>query len=832
MSLTVTAFPIPLVGLVQPQGIATGSDGNLWFTETGADRIGRMTPAGVVTEFSLPAIPLPAWWIPDIEGTPPPGPVAITAGPDGALWFVGMPGEVGRITTAGVVSEYALPAVPPGVGTGPVPVISPAEVTSITVGPDGALWFAGVPGEIGRITTSGVITEFAVPKVQPRDGLSPGTAGSQVTPLAIVSGPDGALWFTGVPGEIARITTAGAVTEFDVPAIPAPVGSSPGTTGSIPTPEAIAVGPDGALWFTGVAGAIGRITTTGTVTEYATSGFSPEFAIATGPDGNLWFTLATETGTSTATGGNPKAVESTALGRITPQGVFTSFPVPGNFLTLADLTPGPNGNLWFTEQEDDKTSTEQPALGEITPAGVTTLHPIARGITLDPKRGVDIDPTAITTGPDGALWFTENTAIGRITTDGTISQFPVMTPGFTPGDITVGSDGALWFTEYSTIGRVTTDGKFSFYYLPPNTEVGSITRGADGNVWFTEYSDYANGTGAVGRITPAGVIKTFGIPLPKNKDFSLGTITTGAGGKLWFTGDYFDKRQIDHTFIGQITARGKMRLFALPTTSSDGGPGGFHDARPFSLISGPDGKLWFDDQVQKTLGIARISTAGDLAGSIPAHYVEDLTLRASGQVWFTNSPDDGVDGQLSVATRSGIVVTSDLPGPRLSSYYAAPRMTVGPDGNLWYTDGISSISRVSGLDSPVGSLDYRQRPKRAPDYGFGPSSYVDHWTNVSSSAQPTFAGVARPGAELTLWVQKQGESQPVPIGHVHANHKDGSWTLKSRVRLSDGSYAVTASQKGDTGPPSMLYTLDAGGSSVSSQPLVIAAKRSKKGAGV
>jgi streptogramin lyase len=92
LSLSATSFPIPLVGLVQPQGITKGPDGYLWFAETGADQIGRMTSAGVLTQFALPSIPAPA---DPITGSPP-GPVAITAGPDGALWFVGVPGEVGR----------------------------------------------------------------------------------------------------------------------------------------------------------------------------------------------------------------------------------------------------------------------------------------------------------------------------------------------------------------------------------------------------------------------------------------------------------------------------------------------------------------------------------------------------------------------------------------------------------------------------------------------------------------------------------------------------------------------------------------------------------------
>ena len=61
---------------------------------------------------------------------------------------------------------------------------------------------------------------------------------------------------------------------------------------SMAAPSDIAMGPDGALWFVEeVAGKIGRITTTGVVTEY-TVPTDTNFAtsIATGPDGALWFT--------------------------------------------------------------------------------------------------------------------------------------------------------------------------------------------------------------------------------------------------------------------------------------------------------------------------------------------------------------------------------------------------------------------------------------------------------------------------------------------------------------------------------------------------------------
>jgi virginiamycin B lyase len=58
-------------------------------------------------------------------------------------------------------------------------------------------------------------------------------------------------------------------------------------------------------------------------------------------------------------------------------------------------------------------------------------------------------PTGITSGPDGAMWFTEATAnkIGRISATGIITEYALATPNSEPLGITSGSDGALWFTE-------------------------------------------------------------------------------------------------------------------------------------------------------------------------------------------------------------------------------------------------------------------------------------------------------------------------------------------------------------------------------------------------
>jgi virginiamycin B lyase len=67
-----------------PTGIAAGPvDGTLWFTERTANKIGRITAAGVITEYAIP--------------TANSEPYAITAGTDGTIWFTESAVDVNQI---------------------------------------------------------------------------------------------------------------------------------------------------------------------------------------------------------------------------------------------------------------------------------------------------------------------------------------------------------------------------------------------------------------------------------------------------------------------------------------------------------------------------------------------------------------------------------------------------------------------------------------------------------------------------------------------------------------------------------------------------------------
>ena len=68
-------------------------------------------------------------------------------------------------------------------------------------------------------------------------------------------------------------------------------------------------------------------------------------------------------------------------------------------------------------------------------ATMAALLPGQAGVSV--KAYSSAEAGRITMGPDGALWFTETSAdrIGRITTDGQITEFPLPTDGGFPSAI-------------------------------------------------------------------------------------------------------------------------------------------------------------------------------------------------------------------------------------------------------------------------------------------------------------------------------------------------------------------------------------------------------------
>ena len=180
-----------------PFGIASGSDGNMWFTEGAASAVGRITPTGAITEF--PTLMASA------------SPQGIAAGSDGALWFA-EPGvrSIGRITTSGSLTDFQGPAQPE--------IVTPAK--------DGNVWFGDVANHaVGYITPAGIVTEYPV---------------SSTAQVYGITGSGGNVWYvdqSAVALQYVATKKAAFSGDFTIP-------------GQSPSPQLLTFGPDGNVWFT------------------------------------------------------------------------------------------------------------------------------------------------------------------------------------------------------------------------------------------------------------------------------------------------------------------------------------------------------------------------------------------------------------------------------------------------------------------------------------------------------------------------------------------------------------------------------------------------------
>jgi streptogramin lyase len=376
------------------------------------------------------------------------------------------------------------------------------------------------------------------------------------------------------------------------------------------------------------------------ITEFELPNYNSQpGVIVVGPDGNLWF------------------VEQNAprIGRFNlADNSITEFEVPnatnGSDFTLFGLTVGPDGNLWFAENNANRIGT-MTLDGSITEFDLPT--PYSR-------------PWVITPGPDGNLWFTENAGnqIGKITPQGEITEFPIPTANSQPRGITAGPDGNLWFSEWNgqKIGQITPDGQITEFALSPGSGPFSLTVGPDGGIWFDCHLD-----NQIGRITPDGTVTQFPIPSPDSRPVG---IATGRDGNLWFT-------ELHGNHIGQMTTDGVILAeFDSPTAGS----------WPAGITIGPEGNLWFTEILDNKIGRLR-SPANHLLITAPATALSgtpfDITVTAMG-AW----------GNIDTNYQGAVTLTTSDPdiGVVLPSGYTFTAGVGGDNGVHTFSRGVTLVT--------------------------------------------------------------------------------------------------------------------------------------------
>ena len=402
----------------------------------------------------------------------------------------------------------------------------------------------------------------------------------------------------------------------------------------------------------------------------------------------------------------------------TPVGLIKEIPLHGN---AGGIAAGPEGNLWFTQNLPVRGGL---AIGRITPAGKVTRF--KQGLTTATQ------PLEITAGPDGNMWFTYDPGlgstsgggVGRITPAGQITLFPEP-PDLhgSPFEIVAGPDGNLWFSHAAiltptgqAIGRITPRGEITEFFagLSEKAAVAQLTPGP-GGVWFADTSS----TPAIGRITPAGEITEFPGLRPHEFPILYGP-TPGPEGNLWFGANERTPPAVE-----RITPSGTIERFSagIDRRAEDVGP----------FAAGADGNTWF--RVEKrprgegyagSTAIGRITPGGQIAEfsdclrPMPEFAGPNfLTLGPDGNVWFTTWPsgEPARSNRTSTPSIGRITPSGAITEFRLGLYPSSqPEELVSAGGRLWFIDReTSAIGRITPPRKPPNTfllLSAKQLPGR------------------------------------------------------------------------------------------------------------------------
>lgn len=284
----IALYETPTLGAT-PFGIAATADGSVWFSESNTGNIGRVFPSGLVKEYQVPTNVKAGYLAADASGN---------------IWFTNTCNQVGcsigRFNTA--TSGFRLFTVPSSV----------TNISNLTLGADGNIWFGSSSSAIGYVTPTGSFNLFVadasaniatgfgddvwIDGTNPQNAqgfLDEYSAAGQLLkryqggifffgPGAIARGPDQHMWFT-LQNSVGE-ALSNTLIEFDLP----PPHDQNGAWGVMGLTE----GSDRAMWFSGSAvGYVGRITPNGALSEYEVPApRSAPQSMITAADGSVWFT--------------------------------------------------------------------------------------------------------------------------------------------------------------------------------------------------------------------------------------------------------------------------------------------------------------------------------------------------------------------------------------------------------------------------------------------------------------------------------------------------------------------------------------------------------------
>lgn len=440
-------------------------------------------------------------------------------------------------------------------------------------------------------------------------------------------------------------------------------------------------------------------------TEYSVpTASSNALGICAGPNRNIWFTENNQNKIAT----------------ITAIGGFTEYTIPTGSSAPWGICTGQDGNVWFTEKSGNK-------IAKITTGGSFTEYAVPTASS---------QPTGICAGPDGNLWFTEfnGNKIGKITTTGTITEYTVPTGSSQPRSICAGPDGNLWFVESAgnKVAKITTSGTITEYSVPTGSAAPfSICTGSDGNLWFTE-----SGVNKVAKVSTTGTFAEYTIPTSSSSPDGL---CAGPDGNVWFCEYATDK-------VASVSATGSIQEFTLPSSSTG----------VTSICIGSDGNLWMTEQSTSKIATWTFAVAGTtpILNSITAGNNVTITKTTTG-ISIQSTGGGEVNPNLAPVKRViHSYPTSFSVNTRTSIGTTFTVTTSGSIANATVVDGIATNRLTTGTTSGQNSFEqptnpltrYELKPKMQVSMAPNTTTNVRYWMcnlnpgGISSADAPTLTG--------------------------------------------------------------------------------------------
>jgi virginiamycin B lyase len=263
-------------------------------------------------------------------------------------------------------------------------------------------------------------------------------------------------------------------------------------------PAALAIAPDGSVWFTiensnaiGVLrrGALERL-------PKGRENLEP-LGLGVSLSGDVWFTDAI----------------TESIGRLGSDGTLTAFPLPTGITQFGRLAVAPDGDVWFTDSWSNAIVRLHD--GQFTPYEPSTPNANPFGVAVDSR---------------GTVWATLQTAnrLMRITPDGQTTELDLPTRSAGPTDVAVDRTGAVWFVELRAgkIGRYAAGRMDEFAVPSRQAGLTSLAVAPDGSVWSTALREHK-----LVRLR-GGEFTDFHLSRPSARPFG---VAADDAGNIWYT---------------------------------------------------------------------------------------------------------------------------------------------------------------------------------------------------------------------------------------------------------------------------------------------------------